>query len=146
MFSPTVKAEPLKVALCQAGVQGKRVDQYNFTMTHLHGPLKKDIYMQQVPGFEHTNKSLVLKVNKVLYGLCQSARMWYLQLSQALKEAGFKQGMAKPCIFTEMVGATETKVLIFVGDMLYIYDSDSQFSMVLTNGRKALLHCCRLRS
>lgn len=44
----------------------------------LHGDLEEDIYMSQLEYFMGKGKeTLVRKLNKYLYGLKQSLRMWY---------------------------------------------------------------------
>ena len=50
--------------------------------------LNEAIYMKQPPGFE-SNGTFVCKLNKALYGLHQSSRMWFFEIHNVLLELGF---------------------------------------------------------
>lgn len=95
-------------------------------MAYLNASISKDLYMQQIPGFESNNKQLVLKLHKALYRLKQSARAWNLSLSQALTGVGFRQGTADPCMFREQAGSSECYVFIFVDDLCFVFHDSTQ--------------------
>ena len=70
------------------------------TTAFLNGVLKESLYMAQpeefvVPGTEHK----VCHLKKSLYGLKQSPRCWYQELSKHLVATGFQQSKADPCVF-----------------------------------------------
>lgn len=44
--------------------------------------------MQQPPGFEHSDKTLVCKLDKAFYGLKQAPRSWFDKLASALRKYG----------------------------------------------------------
>lgn len=62
--------------------------QCDVKSAYLYAPLEKTIYMHQPPGFG-TNKNLVCKLNKALYGLHQSGRNWYFEIHGILETLGF---------------------------------------------------------
>ena len=54
------------------------VEQMDVKETFLHGDLDEEIYLKQHEGFiVNGKKELVFKLNKSLYGLKRSPRMWY---------------------------------------------------------------------
>lgn len=60
-------------------------------MAYLYGSLEDDIYMKLPEGFHfpeayksNSCEKYSIKLNKYLYGLKQSGRMWYNRLSQYL--------------------------------------------------------------
>ena len=58
--------------------------------TFLHGDLEEEIYMKQPEGFVvKGKKELVCKLNKSLYGLKKSHRMWYQKLDTYILGLGF---------------------------------------------------------
>nr|GFC63996.1 hypothetical protein [Tanacetum cinerariifolium] len=62
--------------------------------TFLYGPLKEEVYVNQLDGFVdpyHPDK--VYRLKKVLYGLKQGPRAWYDELSKFLVSKGFFKGI-----------------------------------------------------
>jgi hypothetical protein len=61
----------------------------------LNGPLSKEVYVKQPPGFEDPKRpNHVYKLHKVLYGLKQAPRAWYECLKDFLLKQGFEIGKA----------------------------------------------------
>jgi len=70
------------------------------------------------PGCEHDSGSIV-RLNKSLYGLKQAGRAWNALLTATLKEHGFTQNLADPCIFRLMDGPKVKMILaVHVDDMI----------------------------
>ena len=68
------------------------IHQMDVTTAFLNGNLKEDIYMRQPEGFEEPGREdQVCHLHKSLYGLKQSPRCWYEQLSTQLECTGFKR-------------------------------------------------------
>jgi hypothetical protein len=70
---------------------------------YLYGSLDTEIYMKvpegiKVPNEEERNIYSV-KLQKSLYGLKQSGRMWYNRLSNFLLDKGFLKNDDCPCVF-----------------------------------------------
>lgn len=56
----------------------------------LHGDLQEDIYMVQLTGFiERGKEHMICKLNKLIYGLKQASRQWYLKFDQVVTSHGF---------------------------------------------------------
>jgi len=53
----------------------------------LHGDLKEEIYMKQPEVFAVKGK--ICKLNKFLYGLRKSPRMWYQKFDTFIRGLGF---------------------------------------------------------
>ena len=70
-FSPVFKPVLIRLILILALANGWSLHQLN---VFLNGMLEETVYMQQRPGFESSNSSLVCKLNKALYGLKQFPR------------------------------------------------------------------------
>lgn len=52
------------------------------------------------------NGSMVVELNRALYGLVQSARLWHERLKAVLKKAGYAANAVDPCV---MIKGTGTK-------------------------------------
>lgn len=78
--------------------------------------------MTMPPGFSSTISStgapLVCKLLKSLYGLKQAPRQWFLKLSLALKQFGFKQSNSDHTLFLSHSSTGCTTLLVYVDDIL----------------------------
>jgi hypothetical protein len=83
--SPIAKLESIHILLVDATHHGFKLYQMDVQSAFLNGPIKKEVYVEQLPGFkseEYPNH--VYKLHKVLYGLKQAPRAWYECLSDFL--------------------------------------------------------------
>jgi hypothetical protein len=79
--------------------------QIDVKSTFLNGPIKKEVYVEEPPGFESEEyPNHVYKLYKALYGLKQAPRAWYECLRDFLIENGFKIGKADSTLFTRKIG------------------------------------------
>ena len=73
-------------------------------MTYLYGSLDSDIFMKIPEGYKmpeaYTPRNLFsIKLQRSLYRLKQSGRMWYKRLSEYLMKEGYKNDLICPCVF-----------------------------------------------
>lgn len=45
--------------LCKAGADGMKIPHFDFNTAYLNASIIEELYMEQNPGFEDTNKHLV---------------------------------------------------------------------------------------
>ena len=82
-----------------------------------------------VPGTEHK----VCHLKKSLYGLKQSPRCWYQELSKHLVATGFQQSKADPCVFHQWKEGKLTIISIYVDDLILLADVISEMKEVKRN-------------
>ena len=63
-------------------------------------------------------KELVCKLNKSLYGLKQSPRMWYQKFDTYILGLGFVRSRDDYCVYSKQVGNHFIYVVLYVDDML----------------------------
>ena len=89
--------------------------------TYLYGSLDSDLYMKLPKGFKlpgaGSREQYSIKLNKSLYGLKQSGRMWYNRLSEYLIKEGYKNDSICPCIFIKRSGSEFMIIAIYVDDL-----------------------------
>lgn len=73
--------------------------QCDIKSAYLYAPLQEEVYMSQPPGFSQNN-NLVCKLNKALYGLHQSGRMWFFEIDKVLHGLGFIKFEWGNCIYS----------------------------------------------
>jgi hypothetical protein len=59
----------------------------------------------------------VIRIHKAIYGLKQSGRLWYQNLTDYLLEQGFKASKYTPCVFVNRRGPHIVLIAIYVDDL-----------------------------
>jgi hypothetical protein len=77
---------------------GYHCQHWDIQTAFLNGPIDTEIYMEQPHGFSK-DKGLVCLLQRSIYGLRQSARIWFHCLKEALESRGLKPLLADPCVF-----------------------------------------------
>ena len=89
--------------------------------TFLHGDLEEEIYMKQPKVFVvKGKKELVCKLNKSLYGLKQSPRMWYQKFDTFIRGFGFTKIKADHYVYFKLIDDRVIYLVLYVDDMLLV--------------------------
>ena len=90
--------------------------------TFFHGDLKKEIYMEQLEGFNVKGKEDYLcRLNKSLYGLKQAPRQWYKKFESVMGEQGYRKTTYDHCVFVQKFSDDDYIILLlYVDDMLIV--------------------------
>jgi Reverse transcriptase (RNA-dependent DNA polymerase) len=107
----------LQLALC---LQGIIID---IETAFLNGDLTEEIYMNAPEGLDAAEDECML-LEKAIYGLVQSARMWFLKFKQVMVKLGFKPNECEPCLFSKEANGSMIFVVVYVDDC-YVIGSDS---------------------
>lgn len=134
-YSPVVKLTTLRILLSIANEYKFPIHQMDFKTAFLNGDLSETIYMKQPPGCKDNDK--VCKLNKTIYGLKQSSREWYHNLTNILLQEGFNAGESDKCLFTKIKDKILIYVLIYVDDLLLISNNLNEMSLVKQSLSKA---------
>jgi len=62
---------------------------------------EREIFRKTV--FSKPREMYAIKLQKSLYGLKQSGRMWYNRLSEYLLKEGYKNNQICPCVFIKKI-------------------------------------------
>nr|GEW01693.1 integrase, catalytic region, zinc finger, CCHC-type, peptidase aspartic, catalytic [Tanacetum cinerariifolium] len=76
-FAPVTRLEAAELFVAYGALKSLLVYQMDVKTTFLNGPLKEEVYVNQLDGFvdpHHTDK--VYRLKKALYGLKQAPRAW----------------------------------------------------------------------
>ena len=91
---------------------------------YLYGSLDSDIHMRIPEGFKmpeaYTSKPrnmYSIKLQKSLYGLKQSGRMWYNRLSEYLLKEGYVNNPICPCVFIKRSETGFAIIAVYVDDL-----------------------------
>jgi hypothetical protein len=89
---------------------------------YLYGSLDSDIYMKVPDGIpipnQNANRNMYcVKLQKSLYGLKQSGRMWYNRLSEYLLQKGYSNSDDCPCVFIKKSQTGFCIISVYVDDL-----------------------------
>lgn len=102
------------------------IHHYDGQNAFLHGPFTETIFMALPLGFNPQYLSHVCRLHKAHYGLCQSPRAWYFQVSSILVYLGFNISTADPSLFIHSHGSIF--VLVYVDELLITRSSFQSMS------------------
>ena len=118
----------------------------------LHGILKRgeELYMDCPEGMESEDDECLMLM-RTIYGLVQSARAYFKKFVQVMKDIGFKQSTADPCLFVRRNELGVAYIAMWVDDCLCIGDKraiddaiagiSKHFTMKLEYGLQDYLSC-----
>jgi len=117
-FSPIIKLVTVRILLTLAITHKWKLQQLDVNNVILNGILQEEVFMTQPPGFETSNKQLVCKLNKAIYGLKQTPRSWFDKLRTTLLNNKFKSSKCDPSLFVYSKSTTVIYMLVYVDDII----------------------------
>ena len=112
-YAATLTSRVFRMCMAITAVFDLDARQYDMINAFLNSDLDEEIYVRMPDGFVEAGRCW--KLNKALYGLRRSPRLWYLKLGSWLRSMGFRQILEEPCLFM-----TEYAILIFYVDDVVI--------------------------
>ena len=103
-YAPVVQWTMIRLMFILEVLLGLKSKQGDVTCAFLHAYLTPDetVYVDMPLGFNiksKNGKQQVLKLNKTLYGFCQSPRAFWMYITKKLESCGLKQSKFDPCLF-----------------------------------------------
>jgi hypothetical protein len=119
-FAPLARLESIHILLAYASHHSFKLFQMDVKSTFLNGPVKEEVYVEQLPGFEdYMYLDHVFMLSKALYGLKQAPRTWYECLRDLLISNSFKVGKADPTLFNKICNCGLFVCQIYVDDIIF---------------------------
>ncbi|GKE84359.1 retrovirus-related pol polyprotein from transposon TNT 1-94, partial [Tanacetum coccineum] len=95
-FAPVARLEAVRLFIAYAAHKSFTVYQMDVKIAFLYGPLKEEVYVNQLDRFVNPYyPDKVYHRKKALYGLKQEPRAWYDELSNFLVSEGFSKVLLK---------------------------------------------------
>jgi hypothetical protein len=135
--SPTVKTRSVMTCLKLAAMKGWGLTKIDIADAYLFADIDEhdEVFMlldkslssmceewvPEVKEYLREDGKLVVKLDKALYGLIQSAKLWYRELSGFLLEKGFAACPSDQCVFVKKINNGKYIVaLLYVDDILVL--------------------------
>eukprot|EP00957_Ditylum_brightwellii_P035403 2684580-Ditylum_brightwellii.AAC.1 len=101
----------------------------DFVLAYLQAEVKSVIYLHPPAGIKlNTNgEDVVIKLRKNLYGLKDTGRTWWENLSEGLEKIGFKQCNADQCVWIK----DGIVVVVYVDDCLTFGNKEKEVEKLI---------------
>lgn len=133
--SPTVNLESVFIIAALAAKERRHVKSVDITSAYLKAKMKNStVYMRIDPlyasmlvshnpekyaEFQQPDGSLVVRLDKALYGCIESAKLWNECLTTALQSIGFTKNPLDPCVMNRVNNAgVQCTICMHVDDLL----------------------------
>ena len=130
-FAPTVRMASIRTVLALAALEDLDLRSVDISHAYINGTLEEEIYMQQPDGFQFGKPGDVLRLVKSLYGLKQAGRVWYLELSNALKQEGFTRLQSDASLFLWRKGDVRIIMSVFTDDIIIASPSSAESDLMV---------------
>lgn len=127
-YSPTADRATLRVFLLYCLQNDLEIFQLDVETAFLQVAVDKDIYMHLPDGYDKEgNKGKVLKLNKAIYGLKQSSRLFNLKFKNCLVKNGWNSILSDKCLFAR----NGQLAINHVDDALFGVKNKTEYSKIL---------------
>lgn len=132
--SPTANSRSVMSVVRIAALERRHMGSFDVPMAFVHADappddiviievdaLTSEVIARHEPDlqpFVGKNGKMLFRVNKALYGLIQSAKLWYEKLRGVLNDMCFLQNPVDECVFNRVKDGVQTTMVIHVDDIL----------------------------
>jgi len=110
------------------------VHQLDVKNVFLHDTLSERVYCSQPAGFVDSSRpDMVCRLNKSLYGLKQTPRVWYSRFATFLLTLGFTEAKADTSLFIYRRGDETAYLLLYVDDIVLTASSQQLLERVISS-------------
>ena len=124
MYSPVIDATTFCYLIYLAVSKGLDMRLMDVVTVYFYGSIDTNVYMKIPEGFKlpdamnsKPRSMYSIKLQRSLYGLKQSGRMWYNRLSQYLLKEGYVNNSICLCVFIKKVAIGFAIIAIYVVDL-----------------------------
>ena len=133
MYSPTVGTDSFFTVLAIAASEQRHIAALDVEGAYLEADMIGDpVHMRlnseqanilieenaSFKKFQNTDGSVIVQLDKALYGCIESAKLWYNHLSNILRGLGYVENPTDPCVFNKTVRNSQLTIIIYVDDVL----------------------------
>ena len=116
-FASTLRSSTIRIVLALAAIEDMELRSVDISYAFTNSDIDVEIYMRQPQGFRQGGKNMVCKLNKSLYGLRQSPRLWGETLAKVLSGMGFNKTYSDSSLFILDRDNIKIIVPVFVDDI-----------------------------
>ena len=130
-YSPVMDAIIFRFLISLAVFEELDMRLMDVITAYLYGSIDSDIHMKIPEGFKlpeavstNPRSMFSIKLQRSLYGLKQSGRMWYNRLSEYLLKQGYVNNPICPCVFIKKSETRFAIIAVYVDDLNLVGTSE----------------------
>ena len=116
-YASTMQQDTFRAILTLAAIEDMYLQSVDISHAFINSDIDTEVYMKQPEGFEQGGPEYVCKLNKSLYGLKQSPRLWGEKLAAVLGTMGFNKLKSDPSVYLYVRDDVRIIVPVFVDDI-----------------------------
>jgi hypothetical protein len=117
-YAPTPRWDTIRFTLAIATQLGLTIITVDVDAAYVAATLKEEIYAKIPRGYPFKVNGKYMKLKKCLYGLKQAGREWSQLLRTSLRNIGFNECEADPCMFIKITSGAPVFLLFYVDDII----------------------------
>jgi hypothetical protein len=137
-WSPTAKTRSVMTCLKLAAVKGWKCAKVDISGAFLCAKLdeNEEVFLQldrqmsdmlvqhmlELKEYQGTYGTMIVRVDRAMYGLIQSPKLWYKELTNYLVSHGFKICKTDECILVKKQDGKSILLILYVDDILILSD------------------------
>ena len=121
-YAPVAKLTTIRTLLAVGNEKKFFFHQLDVKTAFLNGDVKSEIYINPPEGLD-SNKGIVFKLRKALYGLKESAKCWHDHFSGFLLDIGFRQSENDSCLYIKKYHNHFVYLIVYVDDIIVASES-----------------------
>ena len=131
MFMPTPALNSFRFIMAIRTHRDMVTYQVDWKGAYLNAMIDHEVYVQQPVGMEVPGKeNLVCRLNKAVYGACQSGRLWNLMLDDFLtSRCGLERCPFEPCLYRREEGGKLLLMQVHTDDGAILVDRGFEWAV-----------------
>jgi len=144
-YSPTATIENIQMIISISHKFNKKFTVLDVSNAYLNAHMTEDIYMRigkdvvkvidEIGLLDSTymepRGSMIVKLNRALYGCKESAKLWNIHVSTILIQLGYQPNPYDKCIFVKKVDNRIDYAVVYVDDIIIISDEQMEHLHVI---------------
>ena len=136
LFASTPSLVTLRIMLIMALTRNWCINLADVSTAFLHAPMTEDIFIWP-PAEYYPDFKCLWKLNKAMYGLKQSPRLWQEHFAKVMAKLGFRRCKSDGNLYCH--SSKQLYVLAYVDDLLIVGDSEQSKSFTEALGKELLV-------
>jgi hypothetical protein len=117
-FAPVVKWSTIRALTARVAQFSHEIHHLDVKIAFLYGLIKEEVFMEQPQGYQLPGyENLVCQLNRALYGLRQSPRMWYEWINTFLFSLGMTRSTCDHNMYYIGDGINKIILMLYVDDL-----------------------------